>query len=114
MTLAELESALVTLQARAAEIKGSGDCLQDCWIGRSAGGGNATGLGKQPGRYATVRSRNGRKTEYISIEDPTLLAAREAAIARGRQLTKLEREIKKVTVQLDQLIATAARLGLPV
>jgi hypothetical protein len=113
MNLSELESELATLQSKAAEIRGSGECLQNCWIGRSAGGGTATGIGKLPGRYVTVRSRNGRKTEYISIGNSALLAEREAAIARGRELSKIEREIRKLMAKRDRLLATAARLGLP-
>lgn len=52
---------------------------------------------------------NGAKSQYVSLDE---LGNVEAAIARGKELTKIEREIKKVTVQLDQLASAAARLGL--
>ncbi|MEP1079672.1 hypothetical protein NDI52_30130 [Leptolyngbya sp. PL-A3] len=42
------------------------------------------------------------------------MAQTEAAIARGRQLTKLQRQIKVVEAEIQVIEETAARLGLQV
>jgi hypothetical protein len=57
-------------------------------------------------------SNPGQKTEYISIADTALLAEREIEVARGRALTKVEREIKKVRANLEKLRARAVAIGL--
>ena len=54
---------------------------------------------------------NGSKSQYVPLAE---LGNVEAAIARGKELTKVQREIGKVTAKLARLQATAARLGLPV
>ena len=54
---------------------------------------------------------NGQKSQYVPLSE---LGNMEAAIARGKELTKVEKEIGKVTEKLARLQTTAARLGLPV
>jgi hypothetical protein len=53
--------------------------------------------------------RQSRKSQYIPLEK---VAATEAAIARGRKLTKLRRQIRSVETEIQVIEETVARLGL--
>ena len=116
-SLPELKAQLATLEASATEIRGSGECLQGVRLERAAAGGTASDKSQQNYKYGRLRAgkgkllSNGSKSQYVPLSE---LGNMEAAISRGKELTKLERESKKVTAQLDKLAATAARLGLPV
>ena len=116
-SLPELKAQLATLKTQAAAIRGSGECLQGVRLEKAAAGGTASGKSQQNYKYGRLRAGkgnllpNGSKSQYVPLAE---LGNVEAAIARGKELTKLERESKKVTAQLDKLAATAARLGLPV
>ena len=116
-SLPELKAQLATLVARATEIRESGECLQGVRLEKAAAGGTASGKSQGTYKYGRLRAGkgnllpNGSKSQYVPLAE---LGNVEAAIARGKELTKVQRESKKVTAQLDKLVATAARLGLPV
>lgn len=112
-----LQAKLNALLSEAMEIRESGECLQGVRLESAAAGGTASGKSQTNCKYGRLRSGkgkllpNGSKSQYVPLAE---LGEVEAAIARGKELTKIEREIKKVTAQLDQLARTAARLGLSV
>lgn len=110
-----LQAKLNALQTEASRIRSEGECLQGVRLERSPAGGTASGKSQTNCKYGRLRAgkgkllSNGSKSQYVPLVE---LGKMEAAIARGRELTKLERETKKVTAQLDRLAAAAARLGL--
>jgi hypothetical protein len=116
-SLPELKAQLTTLEAKATSIRGSGECLQGVRLERAAAGGSASSKSQSDYKYGRLRAGkgnllpNGAKSQYVPLSE---LGSVEAAIARGKALTKIEREIKKVTAQLDRLTAVAARFGLSV
>ena len=116
-SLPELKAQLATLEASATEIRESGECLQGVRLERAAAGGTASGKSQGAYKYGRLRAGkgkllpNGSKSQYVPLAE---LGNVEAAIARGKELTKVQREIGKVTAKLARLQATAARLGLPV
>lgn len=102
---------LHSLETRAAEIRKS-DYLQDCWLERTAAGGTARGKGREPGRYATLRSRKvelrpGRKFCYVPIEQVEKV---EAQIERGRELRQVEKKIAKLCQKLERVESAIATI----
>lgn len=116
-SLPELKAQLAALEAREAEIRKSGECLQGVRLERAAAGGSASIKSQQNYKYGRLRAgkgkllNNGSKSQYVPL---TELGSMEATIARGKELTKVQREIGKVTAQIDRIMATAARLGVSV
>lgn len=115
-SLPELKAQLATLETQATAIRGSGECLQGVRLERAAAGGSASIKSQQNYKYGRLRAGkgkllpNGAKSQYIALAE---LGSMEAAIARGRELSKIEKEIKKIEQKRDLIMATAARLGLP-
>ena len=116
-SLPELKAQLATLETQAAAIRGSGECLQGVRLEKAAAGGSASSKSQADYKYGRLRCgkgkalANGSKSQYVPLSE---LGNVEAAIARGKELTKVQREISKVTEKLARLQVTAARLGLPV
>jgi hypothetical protein len=115
-SLTELKARLATLETQATEIRGSGECLRGVRLERAAAGGTASGKSQQIYKYGRLRAgkgkllSNGSKSQYVPLSE---LGNVEAAIARGRELSKVEKEIKKVQAKCDRISIAAARLGLP-
>ncbi|PZV12675.1 MAG: hypothetical protein DCF22_11965 [Leptolyngbya sp.] len=116
-SLPELKAKLATLETQVAAIRGSGECLQGVRLEKAAAGGSASSKSQSDYKYGRLRCGkgnllpNGQKSQYVPLAE---LGNVEAAIARGKELTKFQREICKVTAQIDRIVATAASLGLPV
>lgn len=104
---APLVATLESKQAELAALK-SEHCLFDCWIGRAKPQGTA-GSPSQKRDYHRLQSRRpqfaGKKTLYLPQAQ---VADYEAAIARGKRVRQLEREIAKLVNKLDAVSITAA------
>ena len=116
-SLSQLKAQLADLEKQATQIRVSGECLTGLRLEKSGAGGTASGKSQTDCKYGRLRAGkgkllpNGSKSQYVPLAE---LGKMEAAIARGKELTKVQREIGKVTAKLARLQATAARLGLPV
>lgn len=106
---------LSDLQAAAVQIRSEGEVLQGVRIERSPGGGTASQAAKAACKYARLRAGrgkmlpNGKKSQYIAQTD---IAKYEVMIARGQQLSQIEKQIAQVQRQLDKALALARALGL--
>jgi len=102
-TLEKLQSALDALNTERARIAGEGWYLQNCWLVQVKPGGNA----RTDRKYWQARSRqaifDGKMLKHLK---PDEVQDYKAAIARGRQLKQIDRQIEKLVQQLEQLSAT--------
>ena len=108
-TIQELRAELVRLEEVAREIRSQGNAIAtpDFWL-------DSTGNGKTSKTYYRKRwfdSNGGKQSEALTKVAYDDL---KAAIKRGSQLQKNQKDINKIAAKLDRIIATAARLGLPV
>lgn len=98
----KLQSALDALNTKRSQIAGEGWYLQHCWLVQVKPGGNA----RTDRKYWQVRSRqpmfDGKTLKHLK---PDEVEDYKSAIARGRQLKQIDRQIKKLQQQLEQLIA---------
>jgi|GEM_PF-2877117 len=88
--------------------------LLDCYVQRTAAGGTAAGKGRDPGRYACLRSRhqtfvNGKKSQYIPLY---AIAKYEEQCDRGRRIKRLRKSRDKIHRRLDQVRNTLERTGI--
>jgi hypothetical protein len=88
--------------------------LLDCYVQRTAAGGTAAGKGRDPGRYACLRSRhqtfvNGKKSQYIPLY---AIAKYEEQCERGRQIKRLRKLRDNVRNRLEQARRTLDRTGI--
>ncbi|MEH2078754.1 MAG: hypothetical protein V7K89_01690 [Nostoc sp.] len=101
-TLEKLQSALKLLKTKRIEITCEGWYLQDCWLVQVKPGGNA----RTDRKYWQVRSRqaifNGKTLKHLKQDQ---LEDYRTAIARGRQLKQIDRQIQKLQQQLERLMA---------
>ncbi|MEP0873776.1 hypothetical protein NDA01_29125 [Trichocoleus desertorum AS-A10] len=79
--------------------------LVDCWVAHSAAGGPA----RTENLYWQVRSRNpifdGKKSRYLKAFE---VAEYEAAIARGKRIKALGKEIEKLQQRISKVEALLA------
>jgi hypothetical protein len=105
--LQDLQQELATLKAERTRISTEGEVLLDCWVAQSSAGGTAR-TGK---RYWQVRSRNpifdGKKSKYLKASE---VAEYEAAIARGKRIKALGKEIEKLQQRLSKVEALLAEV----
>ncbi|NEQ20590.1 MAG: hypothetical protein F6K28_15390 [Microcoleus sp. SIO2G3] len=98
----KLQSALDALKTKRSQITGEGWYLQHCWLVQVKPGGNA----RTDRKYWQVRSRQpmfeGKTLKHLK---PDEVEDYKAAIARGRQLKQIDRQIKKLQQQLERLLA---------
>lgn len=107
-TLSELKLQLEELETRIEEVKESGNALFDCRIDSSRpGGAGHSGNVQYRLRYSSAQS-DGKKTRYLSQHEN--IAEYRDAIARGKQLRKLEKQRESVTQKIDTLRAKIAAL----
>jgi hypothetical protein len=96
----ELLENLKSLEAERARIQAEGDALFDCWIAESKPGGTA----RTNKAHCQLRSRkpqfDGKKSKYLKVGE---IGRYEAAIARGKQLKQLERQIETLSRCLDKI-----------
>ena len=101
--LKKLQSALDALNTKRSQIAGEGWYLQHCWLVQVKPGGNA----RTDRKYWQVRSRqpmfDGKTLKHLK---PDEVEDYRVAIARGRQLKQIDRQIEKLQQQLKKLIAT--------
>lgn len=97
-SIEELKAEIARLQAEIDRISREGRVLTDCWIASAK-------PGSKKHKYPRLKSRrpifDGKKTEYLSIHGSALAEA-EAAIARGRQIKGLTKQIKTLNERLEQ------------
>ncbi|MBD1913227.1 MULTISPECIES: hypothetical protein [unclassified Leptolyngbya] len=100
----KLQATLNALNTQRAKIIGEGWFLQHCWLVQVKPGGTA----HTDSKYWQVRSRqplfNGKTLKHLRAEE---VEDYKAAIARGRQITQVDRQIKKLQQQLSQQASTA-------
>jgi hypothetical protein len=100
-----LKQELATLQAERMRISGEGEVLLDCWVAQSGAGGTA----RTKKHYWQVRSRNpifdGKKSKYLKAHE---VAEYEAAIARGKRIKALSKEIQKLQQRISKVEALLA------
>lgn len=98
-----LENRLDRLQALKSELESRG-ALQGCWIAQYRPAGTARFSQQTSTEYWQVRSRepifDGRKTKHLNGQS---LSTYRERVERGRELDKVEREIKKVEAKLARL-----------
>lgn len=88
--------------------------LLDCYVQRTAAGGTAAGKGRDPGRYACLRSRKqtfsgGKKSKYIPL---SAIAHYEAQCQRGRRIKKLRTSQQRSQQQLEKLRPILRKTGI--
>lgn len=90
---------MTALQAEVARISSEGRVLMDCWIAEAK-------PGSKKNKYPRLKSRkpifDGKKTEYLSIQNSAIADA-EAAIARGKIVKKLKKRIKALNDRIEAL-----------
>ncbi|MEP0914037.1 hypothetical protein NDI45_24305 [Leptolyngbya sp. GB1-A1] len=113
MNLSELKARLAELEQEAAELRGSGDCLQGVRLEFAPGGGTASVSAKQSLKYARLRAGrgkllpSGKRSQYVPLADISRI---EAAIERGKRLTAIEKEIGRVQVKIERVEVKVAAL----
>jgi hypothetical protein len=101
-----LRTKLTALEAELAAIRAQGEILSHARIDSSKPGG-ATVRGTPSTQY---RLRiNGQKARYLK---PFEIAKTRAAIARGKRLKQIGREMPRLQAQLKRIVQQAATLGL--
>ena len=101
-TVEKLQSALDTLSTKRSAIAGEGWYLQHCWLVQVKPGGNA----RTDRKYWQVRSRqpmfDGKTLKHLKSDE---VENYRVAIARGRQLKQIDRQIEKLQLRLEHLLA---------
>ena len=103
--LQDLQQELATLQTERTRISSEGEVLLDCWVAQSWAGGTA----RTQKRYWQVRSRNpifdGEKSKYLKANE---VAEYETAIARGKRIKALGKDIEKLQQRISKVEALLA------
>jgi hypothetical protein len=98
----KLQSALDALNTKRSQIAGEGWYLQHCWLVQVKPGGNA----RTDRKYWQVRSRQpmfeGKTLKHLKLDE---VEDYKSAIARGRQLKQIDRQINKLQQQIERLLA---------
>ncbi len=101
----ELLEKLKTLKAEKVRIIAEGDVLFDCWLAASKPGGTA----RSNKAHWQLRSRkaqfDGKKSKYIKVAE---VGQYEAAIARGKQLKQLGRQIEALRQRVGKIESAIA------
>jgi hypothetical protein len=102
LKIQDLQQELATLQAERTRISTEGEVLLDCWVAKSGAGGTT----RTENLYWQVRSRNpifdGKKSRYLKASE---VAEYEAAIARGKRIKALGKEIEKLQQRISKVEA---------
>lgn len=93
---------LATLEAERIKVGNAGVVLFDCWVAQSG----ASGTARTKNLYWQVRSRQamfgGKKSKYLKAAE---VAEYEVAIARGKRIKALDKEIAKLRDRINKLEA---------
>lgn len=106
-TLAELAAELSQLEQGIEDLKKQGDILLDCRIDSSKPGGTAGPSARPHHRIRYKVPHNGKKSQYLK---PSEVAEKMAAIARGKDLKKLEKQRQSVVQKIDSIRSKIAAL----
>lgn len=105
--LESLLEELKSLEEQAARIRASGEVLQGVRLVKIAPGGTAGEPSKSKAKYGQLRGigrdgklPSGQKTQYVALAEIDKV---EAAIARGQQLTQVEKAIAKLQERIEKL-----------
>jgi hypothetical protein len=101
-----LKAKLAALEAEVAAIQAEGEVLFDARVDSSKPGGST--VRGQPSIQYRLRVK-GQEAHYLKANE---IAPTRAAIARGKRLRQIQRELQRVQAQLDRLAVKAAELGL--
>ena len=111
----QLKIEIDALQDQISLLKEKGPFLQGVRLERTAAGGTASTESRESCKYARLRAGkgklldNGKKSKYIPVRE---IEKYEAMCARGKTISKLEREISKKEKGLKRIEAIAAGLQL--
>jgi hypothetical protein len=98
----ELLEKLKAMEAESYRIREEGDVLFDCWMAESKPGGTA----RSNNAHWQLRSRKaqfgGKKSKYVKASE---VGQYEAAIARGKQLKELDRQIEALQKRITKVEA---------
>ncbi|PSB25351.1 hypothetical protein [Stenomitos frigidus] len=96
----ELLESLNTLEAERTRISNEGDVWFDCWLAASKPGGTA----RSQKAHWQLRSRqaqfSGKKSKYVKSSE---VGQYEAAIARGKHLKTLDRQIELLQKRVERI-----------
>lgn len=106
LTYRQLQAQRTDLEAQIAAIQAQGDVLLDARIDSSIPGGVI--VRGNPSTQYRLRVK-GQKARHLKASE---VAETRAAIARGKQLKKLQRELERVQAQIGRIVAKATELGL--
>lgn len=101
-----LRAKLTALEAEAVVLRAQGEILNNARIDSSKPGG--TTVRGNPSIQYRLRVK-GQKAQYLK---PSEVAKTRAAIARGKRLKQIEREVQRVQSKLQRIAQKAAALGL--
>jgi len=103
----ELLARLQDLEMERNRIRNEGDVLVDCWLAQSRPSGTA----RTNHAHWQLRSRKpqfgGKKSKYVKTAE---VGHYEAAIARGKQLKHLDRQIEALRKQSSKIEALIAAM----
>ena len=111
----QLQIEINTLKDQISLIREKGPFLQGVRLERTAAGGTASIESRESCKYARLRAGkgklldNGKKSKYVPVRE---IEKYEAMCARGKTISKLEREISKKEQGLKRIEAIAASLQL--
>ena len=111
----QIQAEVEDFQQQISNIKEEGPFLQGVRLERTAAGGTASKEAKEDCKYARLRAGkgklldNGKKSKYIPVRE---ISKYQAMCARGKAISRLEREITKKEKGLRRLSAIALKLGL--
>lgn len=114
-TLDQLRTEIANLEAQTIVIRQQGEYLQGVRLEKTCAGGTASISAKGEYKYARLRAGrgrllpNGKKSQYIKLEQVTRY---EAAIARGKSLQYLEKQIEQCQKKITATYIQAKRLGI--
>lgn len=101
----ELLEKLKSLEAERSQISSEGDVILDAWLAQSKPSGTA----RTSKPHWQLRSRKpqfgGKKSKYLKAAE---VSQYEAAIARGKQLKELDRQIKTLQQRIEKIELLAA------
>lgn len=97
-----LQRKINSLENKIAALQQKGDCKQDCWIDCAC-----NSAGKEFVRLRWMESGK-RKTRVLKPEEVSKI---KAAVARGKKLTQLQRQLQQAQTQLQLVIEQIEQLG---
>lgn len=113
--LEQLRAEIADLEEQATVIRQQGEYLQGVRLEKTPAGGTASINSKEECKYARLRAGrgrllpNGKKSQYIKLNQ---IVRYDAAIARGKCLSRIEKQIEQRKKKVASIHAQAKRLGI--